>query len=80
MVKFGVKKVKRPTIWNGWWTEWRVDKRKFARWHTDVSELFSGIHVTINFLNGIHIKLARYIVLARSRVGFVGFYRDKDIS
>ena len=33
-----------------------------------------------NFLNGIHIKLARYIVLARSRVGFVGFYRDKDIS
>ena len=49
---------------------------------TCISLKFSEIPVyhRANFLNGIHIKLPRYIVLARSRVGFVGFHRDKDIS
>jgi len=26
------------------------------QWHTDISELFSGIHVTMNFFDGIHVK------------------------
>ena len=41
---------------NGWWTKWRVGKRKFTRWYIGVSELFNGIHVTMNFLDGIHVK------------------------
>lgn len=41
------------------WMEWRRSQRNLGSWHTCNSKSFSGIGVTDNFYNGVHVKASR---------------------